>query len=114
LWPSSSKGVEASPAAACLSTSSYWMRVKVKKVAGSYLMRALGLIGEAFASRIYAGWIDADAGRWKFAGKVSNLLEVRKWQSDAKKLFRDGLPRLLELLLYFKIGPHLRLPLEML
>lgn len=74
------------------------MRAKAKKVAGSYLMRALGPIGEAFATRIYAGWIDADAGRWKLAGKVSNLLETRKWQSDAKKAFSGCLPHLLELL----------------
>lgn len=50
-------------------------------------MRRLGPIGEAFALPIYAGWIDLHAGRWKIVGKISDLLETRKWQSNAKKIF---------------------------
>jgi hypothetical protein len=84
--------------AARLSTTSYWMRTKGKEVAGSYLMRVLEWIGEMFASPIYAGRIDVDARRWKITEKIRSLLEARKWQSNAKKVFRVGLQHLLELL----------------
>jgi hypothetical protein len=56
------------------------MRANAKKVAGSYLMKRL-------PREYICGWIDADVGRWKFAGKISKLLEARKWHSDAKNAF---------------------------
>jgi hypothetical protein len=77
------------------------MRTKEKEVAGSYWMRVLEWIGEMFASPIYAGRIDVDAGRWKIMEKIRSLLEPWRRENDksnAKKFFRVGLQYLLELL----------------
>jgi hypothetical protein len=54
------------------------MRTKGKEVAESYWMRVLEWIGEMFASPIYEGPIDVDAGRWKITENIKNLLEARK------------------------------------
>jgi hypothetical protein len=54
------------------------MRTKGKEVAGSCWMRVLEWIGEMFASPIYVGHIDVDAGHWKITKKIRSLLEARK------------------------------------